>query len=54
MRGGSVRFQAQTLRRVRIPQFERLSKEIVTALAEVSDESSQQLIDEAACLAFDV
>lgn len=52
MRGGSVRYQAQTLRRVRIPSATSLSSSVVEQLRSVAASPSQAEVDEAASLAF--
>jgi hypothetical protein len=52
MRGGSIRWQAQTLRRLRVPHFASLSPRIVSALAEVADNHDQRIVDEVAEEAF--
>lgn len=52
MRGGSVRFQAQTLRKIRIPFLADLSDELVERLATLSTTSDQNAIDEATEEAF--
>jgi hypothetical protein len=52
MRGGSVRWQAQTLRKLLIPPVESLSDRILSDLSEVADSKHQGEIDEAAFRAF--
>lgn len=52
MRGGSVRYQAQTLRRVRIPPIASLSPAIIAQLVAVSGSVAQADIDEVASRAF--
>jgi hypothetical protein len=52
MRGGSVRFQAQTLRKIRIPFLADLPYELVERLATLSTTSDQNAIDEATEEAF--
>lgn len=52
MRGGSVRYQAQTLRRLRIPAFGTLPPALVSALSEVATSESQSAIDAVAAEAF--
>jgi hypothetical protein len=45
MRGGSLRFQAQTLRRLRIPQPALLSSADIQNLADCAESADQQVID---------
>lgn len=52
MRGGSVRWQAQTLRKLLLPPLESLSDHILSDLSGVSDSKDQREIDEAAVRAF--
>jgi hypothetical protein len=52
MRGGSLRWQAQTLRRIRLPRLASLSDRLLEYLVRVSDSLDQQEIDDAAELAF--
>ncbi|HRN52076.1 MAG TPA: class I SAM-dependent methyltransferase [Gemmatimonadaceae bacterium] len=52
MRGGSVRYQAQTLRRVRVPTFHSLPPRLVDLLRDVSTSNDQMAIDDAASEAF--
>lgn len=52
MRGGSLRFQAQTLRRIRIPLLSSLPTTLVHQLAERTDSSDQEAIDAVAAEAF--
>ncbi|MBX3704601.1 MAG: Eco57I restriction-modification methylase domain-containing protein [Steroidobacteraceae bacterium] len=52
MRGGSVRYQAQTLRRVRVPLLSALSATQLAALSAASQSADQAEIDEAASSAF--
>ncbi len=52
MRGGSVRYQAQVLRQLRIPRCESLTPELVSALASAGPSSDQCRIDELAAEAF--
>ncbi len=54
MRGGSIRYQAQTLRRVRIPSVESLSTAIVDRLIAVSRCTVQSEVDEVAAEAFGI
>ncbi len=54
MRGGSVRFQAQTLRRVRLPSLQSLSDKIIARLVAVSQDKDQGAIDDAAREAYSV
>ena len=54
MRGGSVRYQAQTLRRVRIPLLATLSAAVVDRLSAVATSAVQGEIDEAATEAFGI
>ena len=48
MRGGSVRYQAQTLRRVGVPRLESLSKSLIQRLARLADTSDNEALDGAA------
>ena len=52
MRGGSLRYQAQTLRRLRIPARATLSDEVVASLAAVATATDQSLIDRVAVEAY--
>jgi len=52
MRGGALRYQAQTLRRVRLPLVASLTSSILDALALVSTSEDQRLIDEVSEGAF--
>jgi hypothetical protein len=52
MRGGSVRYQAQTLRRVRIPFFTNVPDPLVEQLILVAQTDRQREIDELAAEAF--
>jgi hypothetical protein len=52
MRGGNVRYQAQVLRRLRVPRLSSLSDDLVKALAECGGTSDRRLIDEVASAAF--
>jgi len=54
MRGGSVRYQAQTLRRLRIPSLASLSTSVIDELISVAAGSAQQDIDAAAARAFGI
>jgi hypothetical protein len=45
MRGGALRYQAQTLRRVRVPCFEALPKSLVEELSTLADSVDQTAID---------
>jgi len=54
MRGGSVRYQAQTLRRVRIPSVESLSAAVLDRLIAVSRSTVQGELDEVAAEAFGI
>lgn len=53
MRGGAVRYQAQTLRRVRVPRFDALSASLIEELSALADCEDQTAIDIAANAAFD-
>lgn len=53
MRGGSVRWQAQTLRKVVLPPIDLLRDAVLGRLRDVADSSEQQEIDDAAGPAFD-
>lgn len=52
MRGGSVRFQAQTLRKLRVPALATLSGELLARLAGLAGAGSQEEIDETASEAY--
>lgn len=52
MRGGSLRYQAQTLRRLRIPALSSLSDGLISALASVGSSKEQAAIDAVASEAF--
>jgi adenine-specific DNA-methyltransferase len=52
MRGGSLRWQAQTLRKVMIPSADSLSDTLLCRLREVADSDDQREIDQAAEPAF--
>lgn len=52
MRGGSVRFQAQTLRKLRVPDLVTLSDALLTRLSGLAWAESQDEIDDAAREAF--
>ncbi len=53
MRGGSLRYQAQTLRRVRVPQLTRLSHDLLARLADAASSRELLLVNELASEAFD-
>jgi len=52
MRGGSLRYQAQTLRKLRVPALASLSSELVERLVSVSSSEDQSEIDSVAQSAF--
>ena len=52
MRGGSLRYQTQSLRRLRVPAFASLSEAVVQQLRGVGTSSDQEAIDAAAREAF--
>lgn len=52
MRGGSLRWQAQTLRKVIVPPLDSLRDAVLCRLSEVAESADQQEIDEAAEAAF--
>lgn len=52
MRGGAVRYQAQTLRRVRIPSVASLSSAVIAQLVQCSTSTVQGEVDEIAAVAF--
>jgi hypothetical protein len=52
MRGGSVRFQAQTLRRLRLPALATVPDPLLERLADLAQTDRQDEIDEAARKAF--
>lgn len=54
MRGGSLRYQAQTLRRIRIPSLASLSASVIDELIEVASSSIQAQIDAATERAYGV
>jgi methylase of polypeptide subunit release factors len=52
MRGGSLRYQAQTLRRIRVPLYAELSASCVAGLVAASGSADQDAIDAAVTVAF--
>lgn len=52
MRGGSLRYQAQVLRKVRLPRFDSMGKDLTAQLAAVAGSQDQAAIDELAAEAF--
>lgn len=52
MRGGSLRWQAQTLRRISVPPLSALRDVVIGRLAEVAESVEQREIDDAADSAF--
>lgn len=52
MRGGFLRYQAQTLRRIRIPDVQTLTESCIDRLISVGASNDQQAIDDAAAEAF--
>jgi hypothetical protein len=52
MRGGSLRYQAQVLRKVRVPQFAGLKKELVVRLENAAGRDDQATLDALAEEAF--
>jgi len=52
MRGGSVRYQAQVLRKLRIPHIAKMTDQLKTQLASVAASANQQEIDSIAMEAF--
>lgn len=52
MRGGSLRWQAQTLRKIRLPALRSLRNEVLETLIAASGSTDQRFIDEAALEAF--
>lgn len=52
MRGGSVRYQAQVLRRLRVPRADQLTPAQLQALAAAATSPDQTLVDAAASSAF--
>lgn len=52
MRGGTLRFQAQYLRKIRVPDFSELSDEVCAALAKAFDCRDVQAATEAALRAY--
>lgn len=53
MRGGALRFQTQTLRRLRVPHVTSISPKLLAALAAASTSDDQELIDDLARQAYD-
>ncbi|MBZ5525060.1 MAG: hypothetical protein LAP21_22780, partial [Acidobacteriia bacterium] len=53
MRGGHLRFQAQTLRKLRIPAFDSLNEQVLQALQTVHSSSSQSELDDVVDAAFE-
>jgi hypothetical protein len=53
MRGGSIRYQAQVLRRVRLPGVAMLSKRTLAKLASLGAASDQRAINKAVAAAFE-
>ena len=47
LRGGSLRYQAQVLRRVRLPRYSQLSEEQVSQLVRLYHEKDKSIVDEA-------
>ncbi len=54
MRGGSLRYQAQTLRRIRVPELASLTASCLAALCAVGDSHDQAAIDSAVNRAFNL
>ena len=54
MRGGSLRYQAQTLRRIRLPRLAALSDNLLEQLAANASNQSTDALDELAKESFDV
>lgn len=52
MRGGALRYQAQTLRRVRVPHVDTLSRPLIEELCTLADSQDQTAIDRLAGDAF--
>lgn len=52
MRGGSLRWQAQTLRKVRLPALDTLRDVVLERLVDAAASTDQRMIDEAALEAF--
>lgn len=52
MRGGSLRYQAQTLRRLRVPRLASLSDECIASLVSVATAQDQGTIDSVASQAY--
>ena len=46
LRGGSLRYQAQVLRKVRIPRYSQLSEEQVCQLVRLYHEKDTSIVDE--------
>jgi hypothetical protein len=53
MRGGALRYQAQTLRRIRVPRFDVLPVSLVEELAALADGGDQSVLDLVANTAFE-
>lgn len=54
MRGGSLRYQAQTLRRLRVPALHTLPPDLVAALAALGGSTDQAAIDRVASEAYGI
>lgn len=54
MRGGSLRYQAQTLRKLRLPAYRQLSWKTLDDLSAVATSKDQQAIDDVAEVAFEL
>ena len=52
MRGGSLRYQAQVLRKLRMPTFDTMSRALVTRLEKASGQDNQKILDDLAEEAF--
>jgi len=52
MRGGAVRYQAQVLRKLRIPKADKIPESLGGRLSAAADSGDQQLIDALADEAF--
>lgn len=54
MRGGSLRYQAQSLRQVHVPPYDTLSSSLIERLCDLSAAEEQEAIDEASIAAFNL
>ena len=52
MRGGSLRYQAQVLRKIRVPAYATIPVNIAKQLAAAASQSDQATLDELATIAY--